>query len=188
MSTGVIPMTSDDLWSMPDDDKFERWLIDGELRERPMTLRSPGHAGAVIAIGMLLANWCRTRPQPRPKGFAGDIYFRLRRDPDTNVGIDVALATPDQVAGLTPEARFIEGPPLLAVEVLSASDVVQDIQEKIDSYLEHGTPLVWIVDPFDSTVTLYRPGASPVMVNETQELSGDPELPGFRCRVAEIFK
>ena len=46
----------------------------------------------------------------------------------------------------------------------------------------------YAVDPFDDTVTVYRPGHEPVLFNRTQELVGDPELPGFRCRVAEIFE
>jgi Uma2 family endonuclease len=188
MSATVALMTSDELFALPDADKFDRWLIDGELREEPMSLRSPSHAAAVLTLSCLLGNWCVTRPQPRPRGYAGDIYFRLRSDPDTNVGIDVALATPTQAAGVTPDTRFIDRPPALAVEVLSASDTIERIQEKLDSYLTAGTPQVWVVDPFDSTVTVYRPGRPPVLYNDTQELPRDPELPGFRCRVAEIFE
>ena len=188
MNPVAVLMTSDELWALPDDDKFERWLINGELREKPMTLRSPGHAGATAAVSSLLWQWCKSQPTPRPKGFSGDIFFRLRDDPETNVGVDVAIASAAQAATVTPDMRFIEGPPILAVEVLSASDVHEQVHEKLESYLESGTPVVWIVDPFDSTVTVYRRDQEPVMFNRTQELSGDPELPGFKCRVAEIFE
>jgi Uma2 family endonuclease len=184
----VTAPTGEELNALLEDEKYERWVIDGELREKPMTLRSPGHAGATAALSSLLWNWARSRPTPRPKVFNGGIYFRLQADPETNVGVDVAIATAAQAASVTLETRYIEGPPILAVEVLSASDVLADVHEKLVAYLNAGTPVVWIVDPFDSTVTVYRRGQEPVMFNRSQELPGDPDLPGFRCPVAEIFE
>ena len=47
--------------------------------------------------------------------------------------------------------------------------------------------LVWIIDSHDRTVTIYRPGRPVETVNDTQELTGDPELPGFRVAVARLF-
>ncbi len=44
------------------------------------------------------------------------------------------------------------------------------------------------MDPIDETVTVYRSGKRPKLFNADDELSGDRELPGFRCRVAEIFE
>ncbi len=37
------------------------------------------------------------------------------------------------------------------------------------------------------TVQVIRPGAGPEMVNERQELSGEPHLPGFRVPVGQLF-
>ena len=98
------------------------------------------------------------------------------------------MASPAQVAATKKKSSFIDGPPLLAVEVLSPYDKQREIDEAIEEYLACGVRVVWIVDPFDDTVTVYRPGHEPVLFNRTQELVGDPELPGFRCRVAEIFE
>ncbi|MHB1426491.1 MAG: Uma2 family endonuclease [Gemmataceae bacterium] len=53
--------------------------------------------------------------------------------------------------------------------------------------MEAGVLLVWIADTRDRTVTIYRPGQEPEFVNARQELSGEPELPGFRVRVADLF-
>ena len=53
-------------------------------------------------------------------------------------------------------------------------------------YLEVGT-VVWVVDPDFRTVSVHRPGRFVEGFNETQELSGEPELPGFRVRVADLF-
>jgi Uma2 family endonuclease len=180
-------MTTDEFLSLPDHDKFERWLIDGELRERPMSLRHRNHSEAMARISHFLLAWALRQSGNAPRVFAGDGFFRLRRNPDSNVGIDVALATAQQIAASPENARFVEGAPLLAVEILSPSDMIEDIQEKKDEYLKNGTEVVWIVDPFQQTVTLFRPEAEPVLFSRSQTLSGEPELPGFTVSVADLF-
>ena len=64
---------------------------------------------------------------------------------------------------------------------------MEDVQEKIGEYLKNGTRLVWLVDPFQETVTAYRPNAEPVLFSRSERLTGDPELPGFSVSVAELF-
>ena len=82
---------------------------------------------------------------------------------------------------------MVEGPPLLAAEILSPSDTHEDVVEKLHLYLELGVAVVWILDPDLRTVTVHRRGADPQFFNAAQELTGDPELPGFRVRVADLF-
>lgn len=188
MSTATLPMTSEEMLALPDQESFERWLIDGELRERPMTLRSPTHAGTTAATTGYLLIWLLTLPKPRPKLYNGDVRFRLTRDPETNVGSDVALATAEQAAATGRRARFIDGAPLLAVEVLSSSDVIEEVHEKIAAYLSAKTPLVWLIDPYQCTVTVYRPGEEPEFFNRNQDLVCEQILPGFRIRVDELFQ
>jgi Uma2 family endonuclease len=181
-------MTSDELFAIPPSKKVDRWLFRGELRESKVTKRNPSHSGAVIALGGILRNWALADPKSRGKVLGAEAYFRIRKDPDTNVGIDVALASPEQVAATKKKASYVDGPPVLAVEVLSPYDKQREIDEAIEEYLACGVRVVWIVDPADETVTVYRPGQEPILFNRTQELPGDPELPGFHCRVAEIFE
>ena len=50
MATVVTPMTTEEMLALPDNG-MERWLIDGELRERPMTVRNRFHRAAVSAVG-----------------------------------------------------------------------------------------------------------------------------------------
>ena len=187
-ATTVKLMTSDDLFALRPSKKIDRWLFRGELRESKVTKRNPNHAGAVMAIGALLSNWLKSQQKPRGKVYGGEAYFRIRNDPDTNVGIDVALATPEQRATVKKKTSYIDGSPLLAVEVLSPYDKQKEIFESIEEYLECGVKVVWIVDPYTETVTVHRPGQEPKYFTLSDELTGDPELPGFRCPVAEIFE
>ena len=82
----------------------------------------------------------------------------------------------------------MEGPPLLAVEVLSPNDKQKDVVEAIEEYLDCGVKVVWIVDPYQHTVTVHRRGQVPKLFTQSDEMTGDPDLPGFRCRVVEIFE
>ena len=181
-------MTSEDLFAMRPSKTVDRWLFRGELRESKVTKRNPNHSGAVMALGGILRNWALTDPKRFGKVQGAEVYFRIRTDPETNVGIDVALASPAQTAAITKKSSYIDGPPMFAAEVLSPYDKQKEIDEAIQEYLDCGVPVVWIVNPTHETVTVYRPGAEPILYNRTQEISGDPVLPGFRCRVAEIFE
>src|SRR5437762_3604911 len=108
-------MNSDELFALRPSKKVDRWLFRGELRESKVTKRNPSHSGAVMALGGILRNWALADPRTRGKVYGAEVYFRIRRDPDTNVGIDVALATPEQVAATGKKASYIDGPPLVAV-------------------------------------------------------------------------
>lgn len=166
---------------------MDRELICGQLRERPTTRRSFRHARTTAIVSHLLGRWLDQQPPPRGVIVAGEGGFCLKRDPDTTVGIDVAYISADLAAHSPADAFLIEGAPLLAIEILSASDRHEELGEKIQAYLSAGVSLVWIVDPNLRTVSVHRPDAEPELFNMRQELRGDPHLPGFRVAVSDIF-
>jgi Uma2 family endonuclease len=185
-AVAATPMTTEQLLALPRDG-VDRWLIRGQLREKPMTVRNRWHSLILINIGYWLKAWLRQQPQPRGQILGGEAGCRLLRSPDSTVGIDLVYISAEIAAQRSDKTSLIEGAPVLAVEILSPSDAEQEINEKVDTYLAAGVRLVWIVDPHDRTVLVYRPGAEPVLFNARQELSGDPELPGFRVAVSEFF-
>ncbi len=189
MSTMIAPsreMTTAELLALPENGT-ERWLIDGQLREKPMTVRNRFHSLAMARMSYVLNAWLDQQPPPRGVVLCGDAGCRLRRNPDTTVGIDVVYVGPELAQQEPDDTTLIEGAPILAVEILSPSDTVEEIDEKVDKYLQASVKLVWIIDPHDQTLTVYQPGLPPHLVNVTQELSGEPHLPGFRVPLARIF-
>ena len=50
----------------------------------------------------------------------------------------------------------VEGPPLLAVEVLSPSSRRRDVGDKLTAYRDAGVPSYWVVDPVDPRVQVWR--------------------------------
>lgn len=186
-SDATAVMTTEELLSLPDDGT-ERELIRGQLRERPMTRRNRRHSRVTIKLGKLLDLWLDEQPEPRGEVLAGEAGFRIRQEPDTTVGIDVAYISAEVATRNADNAAVIDGPPVLAVEILSPSDRHEDIVEKIEEYLDTGVLLVWLVDPDLRTVCVHRPGAEPELFNIHQVLSGEPDLPGLRIPVSEVFK
>ncbi|WP_435008504.1 Uma2 family endonuclease [Tundrisphaera lichenicola] len=191
MSTVLAPpdkklATVEEFLAIPEDG-ISRELIRGEIREFGMTLRNNKHSGVEANIVQMLKNWLDGLPRPRGKIHSGECGFRLRGTVDSLVGIDVAYASADLVARTDQALSYYEGPPVLAVEILSPSDRHENVVEKIGLYLEAGV-VVWEVDPDFRTVRVHRPGQLPESFNASQELSGDPYVPGFRIPVVKLFE
>jgi Uma2 family endonuclease len=179
-------MTTEEFLALPEDG-VDRDLIRGQLREHHTTLRGFRHTRATGKLAAFLVHWLDTQPEPRGEILVGGMGFRIRRNPDTTVGIDIAYVGP-QTCARTPDDVFLfDELPILAAEILSPSDTQEAVFAKVEEYLDAGVPLVWILEPIFKTVTVYQPGHGPVMFNKTEELTGDPHLPGFRVLVADLF-
>jgi Uma2 family endonuclease len=179
-------MTTEEMLSLPENG-IQRWLIRGQLREMPMTVRNRVHSRIMVKVSYELERWLREQPEPRGEVLCGEAGCRLRRDPDTTVGIDVVYIPADVAAHEPDDSTLIDGVPVLVVEILSGNETTDQLHEKIDTYLEVGVALVWVIDPHYQTVTIYRPGQEPELVNRHGELLGEPHLPGFRVAVAQLF-
>ncbi len=181
-------MTGEEFLGLPLKEEFDRELIRGVLKEKPMTRRNKFHGATEISVGAALHNWVRAQPRPRGRVYGGEIGVRLRRNPDTIVGIDVAYFSAEAVEANRSSKKVLDGAPVLAVEILSPSDQQEDILDKVEAYLNAGTLLVWVIEPVFKTVMVYRAGLPPQGLNVTQELSGEPHLPGFKVAIAELLE
>jgi Uma2 family endonuclease len=115
---------------------------------------------------------------------ANDTGFISERDPDTVRGPDISFWSKKRLPEV-PEG-YIEIPPDLAVEVVSPNDHYSRVQKKVRHHLTHGVRLVWVVDPEDRSVTVYR-SLQGTMLDESAVLSGEDVVPEFSCPVAELF-
>src|SRR5262245_50829333 len=126
-------MTTEEMLALPEDGK-ERWLISGELREKPMTVRNRFHSDVMVCVATVLKNWRDQQGEPRGKVYCGQAGVRLRRNPDVTVGVDVAYVPPEVVTVQTDETTLVDGIPSLVVEILSPNDTVEEINERISAY------------------------------------------------------
>lgn len=168
-------------------DNVELALINGEIREYPMTTRSPKHSTAVTRVSHELAAWLDEHPERDGEVASGETRCRIARNPDTTVGLDVAYFEETGIGATPSGAEFFDGAPVIAVEVLSPSDTHENVSERIRTLLAAGARQVWVADPDFRTVTVHRPNAEPQFFAAGATLTAGPELEGFECRVERLF-
>lgn len=193
MSTDVVTdrMTVDEFLALPEDPELDRELIDGVLVERPMTYRSRPHTRTQIRAGHEILKWLDSQKRPVGEAFAGEVGCRLPGRV-TVCGIDLAIFSRDVLDSQPSDEeradpRVIEGAPLLAVEILSPSDTYESIWDKVEEYLAAGVPLVWVLNPHDQSVTVYRPEEASETFDAGDELTCPDVLPGFTVMVSKLF-
>ncbi len=173
--------TPDDLLSVPDGDLLE--LVDGRPVEKKMGMESSWIGGELLAI---LRAFCREHDLgwvlPGDAGYQCFPFApNLVRKPD------VSFIRRGRLPGDNLPAGNAKIAPDLAVEVISPNDTYYEVEQKVREYLRAGIPLVWVVNPHNRTVRVHRPGGSLTDLEEDQELTGENIVPGFRCRVGDIF-
>ncbi|HEU4510480.1 MAG TPA: Uma2 family endonuclease [Pyrinomonadaceae bacterium] len=178
MSTATHLMTAQELADLPDE-SVRHELIKGELLTMPLPKIEHGRVSANLTF--LLMQHARSNQLGEVRAEAG---YKLETDPDTVLGPDVSFVAQDRVS-LSPEG-YHDGPPDLAVEVLSQGDRRGKVEYKLSLWLELGTRSVWLVNPRRRTVEVCKATGERILFHETDELVDDT-VPGFRVKVSEIF-
>ncbi|MDB5355196.1 MAG: hypothetical protein JWN24_1649 [Phycisphaerales bacterium] len=158
-------------------------LVDGHLRERPVSERSSLVGGLIF---LLLCNEARKTREALV--YPNDLGYQCFPDsPNTVRFPDVSLVRSSRKKEIGRDPGYMPIPADLAVEVLSPNDRIMEIDEKVEQYLKAGFGMVWVVNPHPRHVHIYRPDGSVQLLNERDEITGEAALPGFRCKVAEFF-
>ena len=131
------PFTVHDLEGMPDDGRRYE-LIDGELLVGP----APGlrHQTVGLRLYRLLDDACPDELYVLAAPFA------VQTDVSNEVQPDVLVARFDELT-----AKNLPAAPVLAVEVLSPSGRLIDLNLKRAAYQRMGTPSYWVLDPMCPT-------------------------------------
>ena len=175
-------VTPDDLLAMPEGDAYE--LVDGELVEKAVSVRS---SEVELSIGRVLGNFLADHPIARV--FPSSLGYRCFPGwPDRIRRPDVTVVLLERLARLdNPDPGLMPIVPDLAVEVVSRHDTVYHMNERVREYHEAGFPLVWIADPVLRTIAVHPRDGRVTMLNSDDDATAEAALPGFRCRVAELF-
>jgi len=163
-----------------DDEPNRHELIKGELLT--MTPPKPLHGRIVINLAIILGQHVKAN---RLGVVYGDSGYHLEHNPDTVLGPDMSFVSTQRVDNS--DEHYYEGPPDLAIEVLSPSNRKSYVERKLAVYLERGTRSVWLVNPRRRTVEVISSTGERRTLHETDELVDDT-VPGFRVKVSEIFE
>ena len=181
MTTRTRKITVEEFEAMAADPGHRYELVDGELVDMD---GKPRHGRTTGEIYLLLKGHVRQNNLPLDvgvnTGFQMD-RFTLRF-PDVHVTSWERMAEYDEDAPGWP--RFAPG---VAIEVVSASNTPAELARKAGEYFANGTQAIWIADPGPRTVVIRRPGTAEQVFGPDDILSGEPEIPGFACPVADVF-
>jgi Uma2 family endonuclease len=180
-SAPVDAIRLEDSPEVPDKNGFE--LINGEWVEKIMG----GQAGRVAAVvNRRVDHYADAHTQGL--FFASDTGYQIFPHKPSRVRKpDGSFIRRGRLPDDKPPRGHVRIPPDLAIEVISPNDLAEDIEERVTDFLEAGTTLMWVLYPSTRTVHVFRQGTGCSRLTASDELSGEDVLPGFVCRVAELF-
>lgn len=175
-------MTAEEFARLPDDGRRWQELVQGQvIAMAPANWR---HSRLARVISTRLGLYVHQRA-------LGEVLvehgFLLARQPDTVRAPDVAFVQSLRLPVDESVIVWFEGPPDLAIEVVSPNDTLTEVQQKVSQYLTAGCRLVWVVEPGSRTVTVYRPDGTARLLRLADMLSGEEVVPGFELALAELF-
>lgn len=180
-------MTVDDLHAMPDDG-WAYELVDGIL------VRMPLSSGGASNIGIRLAARLSTYAEDNGLGVVTGEQGGYRLDPahprDTEVAPDVGFVRTARMPAPDSPDYYKAWPlaPDLAVEVASDHQFAPGMAAKVQTYLEFGTRLVWVIWPRYRRVDVWHSGDEmPRSLGIEETLDGEDVVPGFLYPIARLF-
>jgi Uma2 family endonuclease len=170
---------------------FMRSRQDGawyEIDDGVLTLCEPAvyeHFDIGTALTVALYNYVDQHNLGRV--FGDSATYVLSRKPDTVRIPDVSFIRPARIPSGAAIKQFIQGPPDLAVEIMSPTDRMATVERKAEQYIKAGTELVWITRPKDRLVFVLRGDGSSQQLRINGSLDGEGVIPGFRYPVSRLF-
>ena len=177
MST-VRTMTEAELMALPRDG-WKREYVDGDIVLSP--------AGAPHGVTVLnLASCLHAHVKTHSLGYLLDSSTGCWM-PSGNLRVpDITFVSRERLPdGI--QQGFLRAIPDLVVEVLSPGDSERGILDKVGEYLGAGVRLVWVIDPRSRSASAYRSLTDVRALHDEDLLNGEEVVPGFRCRLGDIF-
>lgn len=173
--------TDEEFMALPDNgDRYE--IVDGELKVVGNSGMLHGHIASVLIF--FLSGLIRTHRL----GVICDSSTAFKMKSGNKRSPDVSFVSKDRLKGLKKLPKgFFEGAPDLAVEVISPSNTFDEIHQKIVEYFESGSRLVWVINPDEETVLVYRGATPDRLLKKTDFLEGEEVIEGFRLAIAELL-
>jgi Uma2 family endonuclease len=179
--------TAEDLWELshqPENKSKRLQLIEGVIYEMPPA--GGEHGGITLDLGSVV----RSHVKAHDLGFTtaaetGFILFKNPEGKDTVLAPDVGFISKVHLPQGLPKG-YIPVRPDLAIEVVSPGDTADEVDQKVNTYLEYGVRLVWVFYPKTRSVLAHtRTSVQRLDINGT--LDGGDVLPGFTLAVRDIF-
>ncbi len=159
-------------------------LVNGEL----VDMGNSGAKHGYIAIILSSALFAVVMAQKLGALFDSSTAFNMKngnkRSPDISFFAKERLQELDDLP-----TSFLDGAPDLAIEILSPTNTIEEINDKLVEYFENGSRLVWVINPSQHYVLVYRSSQEPDrLLKSIDSLDGEEVVPGFTFPVANLFQ
>jgi Uma2 family endonuclease len=173
--------TEEELQALPDNG-FDYEVVSGELVMSPKNNFQHGDICGELLMRL------RTFAKASKLGLVCDSSTGFWMNNRNCRAPDVSFISKARLAGLKkPSAEFFRGAPDLAVEVLSPNNSRREMEERLRDFFESGAQLAWIIDPETESAEICRSMTDRRLLGPGGELDGENVLPGFRCKLSELF-
>lgn len=173
--------TDKEFMVLPKDGRYE--LVNGELVDMGNSGIEHGEIGSFLGGSLSLYVRSNKLGVVCDSSTAFTMKSGNRRSPD------VSFIAKERLQGVKrlPKGYF-QGSPDLAVEILSPTNTVEEIHDKIVEYFENGTRLVWVIHPDEQYVLVYHSPSPDRLLRLADSLDGEEVVFGFSLTVAELFE
>lgn len=138
--------------------EVEEIIVEEEEREMP----SLNHSFICLQIIRQLIENPNIEPLPE-----------LTLDIDKGITPDISVYPKDQIKpNFSRDITKFTELPILAIEVISASQNIQDLLIKADVLVEKGVKTVWTIEPFTNTIFVTTKDGEKKFTNQTIESEG----------------
>lgn len=154
-------------------------LVDGSIK----VMSPSGYESDEVAFrfGRRLADWVEPNRIGRVTGSSAG--FTL---PDSNTRApDVSFVRAERLRRAP--RSFAQLAPDLMVEVKSPTDSVEDLEKKIDNFLQQGTQVGVLVNPETRVVKVFRVDAETIQLVDGDVLTVPDLLPGWEVQVDDLW-
>jgi len=189
MSASVTETSNAKVWTdqafmaLPDDEcRYE--IVNGEL----VVMGNSGALHGYISIVLSSALFAIVSPQKLGVLFDSSTAFKMKNGNKRSP--DISFFAKERFQGIADlPIGFLEGAPDLAVEILSPGNTVEEISTKLVEYFENGTRLVWVINPIQHYVLVYRSAQEPDrLLKRGDFLDGEDVINGFSFSVDQLFQ
>ena len=153
----------------------------GDLIDGVIYMSSPDNTDA-NSIFMWLARLIADFVEERELGevYGSRVAFRLEETQSPEP--DIAFVRTDRLHIV--QRGFVDGPPDLAIEIVSPDSIERDYVRKREQYRQAGVPEYWIVDELEQRVVLLRRSSSGAYreIKPKKGVLHSQALPGFWLR------
>jgi Uma2 family endonuclease len=118
----------------------------------------------------------------------GEVFLETgyQLTPETVRIPDVSFVLADRLGEIDPDRR-IQGAPALAIEVVSPTDLAEELTQKVKQYLAAGAKVVWVFYPKTREVQVFRADGGSFVRREHEALEDPDLLPGLTLDLKSVF-